>query len=110
MLLSLRCGAKTRSDKPCRSPAVSGKKRAANGWGGSPATAVVGRTPQFGGLDPSSFNIAVELLSAVWPNEGRRLARTVPKIRPLLTLRNNLPELLHQRNTRRDCRCQRQIR
>ncbi len=28
---------------------------------GSPAAAVVGRTPQFGGLDPSSFNIAVEL-------------------------------------------------
>ena len=36
-------------------------KGAANGWGGSPATAVVGRTPQFGGLDPSSFKIAVEL-------------------------------------------------
>ena len=27
MLSSLRCGAKTRSGKPCRSPAVSGKKR-----------------------------------------------------------------------------------
>jgi hypothetical protein len=27
MLLSLRCGAKTRSGKPCKSPAVSGKKR-----------------------------------------------------------------------------------
>ena len=27
MLLSLRCGAKTRSGKPCRSPAVSGKRR-----------------------------------------------------------------------------------
>lgn len=27
MLTSLRCGAKTRSGKPCRSPAVNGKKR-----------------------------------------------------------------------------------
>jgi uncharacterized protein YjcR len=27
MLSSLRCGAKTRSGKPCQSPAVSGKKR-----------------------------------------------------------------------------------
>jgi hypothetical protein len=27
MLSSQRCGAKTRSGKPCRSPAVSGKKR-----------------------------------------------------------------------------------
>jgi hypothetical protein len=27
MLSSLRCGAKTRSGKPCRSPAVMGKKR-----------------------------------------------------------------------------------
>jgi uncharacterized protein YjcR len=27
MLSSLRCGAKTRSGNPCRSPAVSGKKR-----------------------------------------------------------------------------------
>jgi hypothetical protein len=27
MLASQRCGAKTRSGKPCRSPAVSGKKR-----------------------------------------------------------------------------------
>jgi glucans biosynthesis protein len=27
MLESLRCGAKTRSGKPCGSPAVSGKKR-----------------------------------------------------------------------------------
>ena len=27
MLSSLRCGAKTRSGKPCRSPAVRGKKR-----------------------------------------------------------------------------------
>jgi uncharacterized protein YjcR len=27
MLSSLRCGAKTRSSKPCRSPAVCGKKR-----------------------------------------------------------------------------------
>jgi len=27
MLSSLRCGAKTRSGKPCRSPAVNGKKR-----------------------------------------------------------------------------------
>jgi hypothetical protein len=27
MLLSQRCGAKTRSGKPCRSPAVGGKKR-----------------------------------------------------------------------------------
>jgi uncharacterized protein YjcR len=27
MLSSLRCGAKTRSGKPCRSPAVDGKKR-----------------------------------------------------------------------------------
>ena len=27
MLSSLRCGAKTRSDKLCRSPAVRGKKR-----------------------------------------------------------------------------------
>ena len=27
MLLSRRCGAKTRSGKPCRSPAVQGKKR-----------------------------------------------------------------------------------
>ncbi len=27
MLTSLRCGAKTRSGKPCRSPAVQGKKR-----------------------------------------------------------------------------------
>lgn len=27
MRASLRCGAKTRSGKPCRSPAVSGKKR-----------------------------------------------------------------------------------
>jgi hypothetical protein len=27
MLASPRCGAKTRSGKPCRSPAVSGKKR-----------------------------------------------------------------------------------
>jgi uncharacterized protein YjcR len=27
MLDSLRCGAKTRSGKPCRSPAVQGKKR-----------------------------------------------------------------------------------
>jgi hypothetical protein len=27
MLSSLRCGAKTRSGKPCRSPAVGGKKR-----------------------------------------------------------------------------------
>jgi hypothetical protein len=27
MLSSLRCGAKTRSGKPCRSPAVQGKKR-----------------------------------------------------------------------------------
>ncbi len=27
MLASPRCGAKTRSDKPCRSPAVAGKKR-----------------------------------------------------------------------------------
>ena len=27
MLLSPRCGAKTRSGKPCRSPAVDGKKR-----------------------------------------------------------------------------------
>jgi uncharacterized protein YjcR len=27
MLASLRCGAKTRSGKPCRSPAVQGKKR-----------------------------------------------------------------------------------
>ena len=27
MLSSLRCGAKTRSGKPCRSPAVSGRKR-----------------------------------------------------------------------------------
>lgn len=27
MLTSVRCGAKTRSEKPCNSPAVSGKKR-----------------------------------------------------------------------------------
>lgn len=27
MLSSPRCGAKTRSDKPCQSPAVQGKKR-----------------------------------------------------------------------------------
>jgi glucans biosynthesis protein len=27
MILSPRCGAKTRSGKPCRSPAVQGKKR-----------------------------------------------------------------------------------
>jgi uncharacterized protein YjcR len=27
MLVSRRCGAKTRSGKPCRSPAVQGKKR-----------------------------------------------------------------------------------
>jgi uncharacterized protein YjcR len=27
MLSSLRCGAKTRSGKPCHSPAVNGKKR-----------------------------------------------------------------------------------
>jgi hypothetical protein len=27
MLSSLRCGAKTRSSKPCQSPAVQGKKR-----------------------------------------------------------------------------------
>ena len=27
MLESLRCGAKTRSGKPCKSPAVAGKKR-----------------------------------------------------------------------------------
>jgi uncharacterized protein YjcR len=27
MLLSPRCGAKTRSGKPCKSPAVDGKKR-----------------------------------------------------------------------------------
>jgi uncharacterized protein YjcR len=27
MLASPRCGAKTRSGKPCRSPAVAGKKR-----------------------------------------------------------------------------------
>jgi hypothetical protein len=27
MLTGLRCGAKTRSGKPCRSPAVQGKKR-----------------------------------------------------------------------------------
>ena len=27
MLSSLRCGARTRSGEPCRSPAVSGKKR-----------------------------------------------------------------------------------
>ena len=27
MMASLRCGAKTRSGAPCRSPAVSGKKR-----------------------------------------------------------------------------------
>ena len=27
MLKSLRCGAKTRSDRPCRAPAVNGKKR-----------------------------------------------------------------------------------
>jgi len=27
MLLSPRCGARTRSGKPCRSPAVSGKRR-----------------------------------------------------------------------------------
>jgi hypothetical protein len=27
MLLSLRCGAKTRSGRPCRSPSVHGKKR-----------------------------------------------------------------------------------
>ena len=27
MLASQRCGAKTRSGKPCRSPAVTGKKR-----------------------------------------------------------------------------------
>lgn len=27
MLSSLRCGAKTRSGRPCRSPAVQGKKR-----------------------------------------------------------------------------------
>jgi len=27
MLLSQRCGAKTRSGRPCRSPAVDGKKR-----------------------------------------------------------------------------------
>jgi len=27
MLASQRCGAKTRSSKPCRSPAVQGKKR-----------------------------------------------------------------------------------
>lgn len=27
MLTSLRCGARTRSGKPCRSPAVAGKKR-----------------------------------------------------------------------------------
>jgi hypothetical protein len=27
MLSSLRCGAKTRSGKPCRSPAVNGRKR-----------------------------------------------------------------------------------
>lgn len=27
MLSSLRCGAKTRSGKPCRSPAVRGKRR-----------------------------------------------------------------------------------
>ena len=27
MLSSLRCGARTRSGKPCRSPAVDGKKR-----------------------------------------------------------------------------------
>jgi hypothetical protein len=27
MLSSLRCGAKTRSGKPCQSPAVQGKKR-----------------------------------------------------------------------------------
>jgi uncharacterized protein YjcR len=27
MLTSLRCGAKTRREKPCQSPAVNGKKR-----------------------------------------------------------------------------------
>jgi uncharacterized protein YjcR len=37
MQLSLRCGAKTRSGKPCRSPAVRGKKRCRM-HGGAPGT------------------------------------------------------------------------
>jgi hypothetical protein len=37
MLASPRCGAKTRSGKPCRSPAVEGKKRCRM-HGGAPGT------------------------------------------------------------------------
>jgi hypothetical protein len=37
MLSSQRCGAKTRSGKPCMSPAVSGKKRCRM-HGGAPGT------------------------------------------------------------------------
>jgi hypothetical protein len=37
MMSSLRCGAKTRSGKPCRSPAVNGKKRCRR-HGGAPGS------------------------------------------------------------------------
>jgi glucans biosynthesis protein len=39
MLSSQRCGAKTRSGKPCRSPAVQGKKRCRM-HGGAPGSGV----------------------------------------------------------------------
>jgi uncharacterized protein YjcR len=41
MLSSLRCGAKTRSGKPCQSPAVQGKKRCRM-HGGAPGSGAPG--------------------------------------------------------------------
>jgi hypothetical protein len=42
MLSSLRCGAKTRSGKPCRSPAVAGKRRCRM-HGGAPGSGAFAR-------------------------------------------------------------------
>ena len=42
MLSSLRCGAKTRSGRPCRSPAVQGKKRCRMHGGAAGSGAPIG--------------------------------------------------------------------
>jgi hypothetical protein len=47
MLSSPRCGAKTRSGKPCRSPAVTGKKRCRMHGGAAGSGAPRGNTNAF---------------------------------------------------------------
>lgn len=44
MLASPRCGAKTRSGKPCRSPAVAGKERCRMHGGSAESGAPLGNT------------------------------------------------------------------